>query len=1288
MPSSWYTNPDQNELLASAEWTLCEDRIRAFEQAWREGRSPDIGDYLCDSPAARRALLIELVCTDLEYRLKAGAQARLESYLAKYPELAGDRRAALELIEAEYDLRRSHHENVRLDEYRDRFPHFVEDLTTRIPSHKCDTQAPTATAAASPSPVWPDVPGYEIVGEIGRGGMGIIYKARETSLGRFVALKFLPAEVAGDADRMERFVREARTASALNHPHICVVHALGKHANHPFIVMEFIEGETLHAQIARRPSVDQVVRWVAQATRALAAAHAAGIVHRDIKPENLMVRGDGYLKVLDFGLARRPPQLADSTAAAMRDTDPGTIFGTFGYMSPEQALGQTAEKASDIFSLGIVLYELATGQHPFRSESPLGMAQAIARQQPPSPARLNPEIPVALAGLIEAMLQKDARLRPTALEVEATLASLASAAIRAAPSEPRKRLIVHREPELAALYAALERAEAGRGELVCIAGEPGIGKTTLVEDFLASPGVAAGNCLVARGQCSERLGGAEAYMPVIDALQDLLRAHTSGTVARLMAAVAPTWYGQVAAAKREILRPNAAEGAVAFSQPALLRELRALLEEVSRLRPVILFFDDVHWSDVSTVDLIAHLGRHFPTLRVLVIVSYRPTELLLGQHPFHGVKLELQTRGVCTELALGFLSRPDLDRYLTLAFPAHAIPADFADLVYSRTEGNPLFVVELLRYLRDRGAIAEQAGHWCLARDLPDLLQELPDSIRSMIERKLARLGEADLRLLGAASVQGPEFDSAVLAEAVRLEAEDVDDRLQFLDRVHGLIRPLGAYEFPDRTLTLRYAFVHALYQQALYGGLPPTRKAAFAAGLAQALARRHAKDSTEAAAALACLYEEGRDFASAARQFWLAGQNAARVFAHREAVALARRGLHLLEALPETAERAALELPLQTMLGLQLQVTEGFAAPDARLAYCRARVLCERGAAPASLFPVLWGLWLFSKVRSELNRAQEMAGELLDLSKHAQDSDLELQAHQAMGMTGFCRGDPAAAVRHVEQATALYDPPRHQTHSFLFGQDPAVICQAFGAVALWLLGYPERAKRQSDATLQMSRTLSPSSQAVALHFAAMLHQLRRDVRRTGELAAAASALAVEHGFSFWRAGASVLGGWATSAGGAVESGAEQLRGGLIDWLATDSVTYQTYYLGLLAEVLGAQGKVREPLRLLEEALALAEQTGEGLYEAELYRLRGEFRLRAKSAAQAEADFRKALDIARRQKANSLKLRAAMSLTRLYREQARQAEARPILAESYNSFTEGLDTADLQEAKVLLEQTA
>jgi predicted ATPase len=514
----------------------------------------------------------------------------------------------------------------------------------------------------------------------------------------------------------------------------------------------------------------------------------------------------------------------------------------------------------------------------------------------------------------------------------------------------------------------------------------------------------------------------------------------------------------------------------------------------------------------------------------------------------------------------------------------------------------------------------------------------------------------------------------------------------QALDRAHGLVRLVREYEFPDRTLTLRYAFVHVLYQQALYTDLPPTRRAALGAALARALEGHHGEGSPAVAAELACLYEVGRDFARAARQFHQAAQNAARVFAHREAVVLARRGLRLLRSLFETPERAALELPLQTTLGMQLQVTEGFAAPEARQAYSRARELCQQVPGPAPLFPVLWGLWLFSKVRSDLARAQEMADELLALARQREDPDLALQAHQALGMTAFCRGQPAAAVQHVEQATALYDPDRHRTHAFQFGQDPGVICKAYGAVALWLLGYPDQAERQSEAAIRMSRELSPSSQAVALHFAAMLHQLRRDGLRARMCADTSGAIASDHGFSFWQAGSGVLGGWALAACGAADDGIDRLRQGLLDWLATDSVTYQTYYLGLLAEVLGEQGQAQQAWRVLEEALALVQQTGEGLYEAELHRLRGETLLRGAGGPRepplqwAEEHFRRALDVARRQEARSLELRAAMSLARLYEKQGRQAEARPLLAETYGWFTEGSATHDLHEARALLGQ--
>ena len=557
---------------------------------------------------------------------------------------------------------------------------------------------------------------------------------------------------------------------------------------------------------------------------------------------------------------------------------------------------------------------------------------------------------------------------------------------------------------------------------------------------------------------------------------------------------------------------------------------------------------------------------------------------------------------------------------------------------------------DLLRDLRERGALAESASRWRLSRALPDLQQELPLSIRSMIQRKLDRLSGDDRQLLAAASVEGHEFDSAVVADALGHDAGSVEERLQTLDRIHGLVRRVREIEFPDRSLSVRYAFVHILYQQALYHDLPPNRRAGLSTALARSLERRHA-GSTSVAADLACLYEVGRDFAGAARQFHLAAQNAAHVFAHRDAVALARRGLRLLEGLPESEEHKRLELALRTTLGMQLQVTQGFAAPEASAEYRRARELCRELSDSPALFPVLWGQWLYSKVRSELTRAQEMANELLALSQRLDDQDLAVQAHQALGMTAWCRGRPADTVQHVEQVSALYDADRHRQHSFLFGQDPAVICKAYGAVALWLLGFDDQAERQSDEAIRMSRQLSPSSQAVALHFAAMLHQLRGDSRRVVECAGESTAIAAEHGFSFWLAGGNVLKGWGLWATGQPEEGLDLLKQGLRDWTATNSLTYQTYFLGLLAEVLHGLNRSAESLQVIEDALDLAEKTGEGLCEAELHRLRGELLLQdaAGSPAEAEHSFLKARAVAQEQLATALELRAAESIGRLTR---------------------------------------
>lgn len=1274
------------------DWPALEDAIKRFVSAWRQGPRPAINNYLPADGELRYPLLIELVHTDLELRLKAGEAARVEEYLACYPELAGDTPAAVELIVAERELRRRGEPDLTLDDYLQRFPQYSRALSEQ-PAPTVAGKDPPRHQTNPHQETPADVPGYEILGPLGRGGMGLVYKARQQSVDRLVALKFLPAECCQDPEWLRRFRREAMTASALNHPHICTIYAAGECAGRPFHSMELIEGRTLEALVGQRLAVKELSRLLEQAARALGAAHAAGVVHRDIKPANLMVRDDGIVKVLDFGLARRLPIVgASGRASDSQQSDPGTLVGTLLYMAPEQARAELVGAASDIFSLGLVLYELATGRHPFQRDSEVGILHAIITETPLLPSRLNLEVAGPLEALLLRMLAKDSGLRPTAVEVDAALTELTRpSAGRAASPPPRstRRPTVGRDQELALLRAGFASAAAGSGRVLCVIGEPGIGKTTLVEEFLADLAAGVPTCRIARGRCSERLAGAEAYLPVLEVLDGLSRGEAGESSAQALRLVAPAWYAQIV--PHPAGSPTNQPTAPPSFQERLKRELLALLEEVSRQGPLVVFLDDVHWAGASTLDLLAYLGSRCAASRLLLVLTYRPTEMLLAQHPFVSAQLELQRHGVCREIPLGFLGRWEVENYLTLAFPGHRFPTAIVDLIHAKTEGNPLFLVDLLRYLRDREVIAEQPQGWALAKTLPDFQRELPESVRSLIQKKIAQPGEEDRRLLSAASIQGSEFDAVVVARVLGREAAEVEERLEMLDRVHGLVRLRREHEFHDGTLTLRYQFVHTLYQNALYAALQPTQKATWSATAAQTLLALHGEHGAAVAGELALLFEAARAWSRAVHYFLHAAENAVRVSAHQEAIVLARRGLELLQKLPDTPERATQELRLQMMRTASLQVVQGYSSSETGQACNRARVLCEQLGDNARLLPVLWCLLLFHQTRGELQTTLALAEQCLRLAQSSQDPALLVEAHVQLGSTLAYLADYSLVLEHCKQVRVLYDPEQHAAHAFLYGNNPLVVGRCFTAWALWGLGYPDQSRAAVEGAFTLARELAhPMSLANALILAAFLHLFYRDGPGAQELSEALIALAEEHGMAPYLAVGSIWRGWALADGGSWAEGAEQLRQGAALLLASGAKVFRTVILAALAEALAHQGQVEEGLASLAEALAVVQGGGERYWESGLQRLRGEILLRQAEAepavqAEAEACFRQAVTLAQQQKAKSCELRAVMSLSRLYQGQGRGEEARPLLAQTYGWFTEGFAIPDLRDAKALLE---
>jgi predicted ATPase len=598
--------------------------------------------------------------------------------------------------------------------------------------------------------------------------------------------------------------------------------------------------------------------------------------------------------------------------------------------------------------------------------------------------------------------------------------------------------------------------------------------------------------------------------------------------------------------------------------------------------------------------------------------------------------------------------------------------------VVTKTDGVPLFVEELTKTVLESGLLRETEEPYELTGPLPPLA--IPATLHDSLMARLDRLAPIKaVAQLGA--VLGRTFSYEVLQAVTPLDEASLQQALARLVEAE-LLYQRGV---PPQAI---YLFKHALIQEAAYQSLLKSTRQQFHQRIAQVLEARFPTLVATQPELVAQHYTVAGRTEQAVVYWQRAGQQASERSANVEAISHFTTGIELLKTLPETPERTQHALTMHIALGGALLMAKGHAAPEVEHAYTQAYALCQQMGETSQLVQVLFGLWRYYIAWPQFHTARELGETLLRLAQHADAPVLVVIAHYAFGTTSMWLGALPAARTHLEEGIARYTPDQRTALVFRIGQDPGVACRAYTALILWLMGYPEQALARLHDALALAHELShPFSLAFARCVAAMVYHFRRDVLAVHEQAEAIIVLATEQGFPFWAGMGTSLRGWALAMQSQGEEGTAQVRQGFAARRATGSALGVPWFCILLAEVSDRFGHPEDGLQALAEAHTLMEEHEERWWEAEVHRLRGILLLRQTVAQPEEAEtwLRRALDVARRQEAKSLELRAATSLARLWQQQGKRADAHQLLAEVYDWFTEGFDTADLQEARALLD---
>jgi predicted ATPase len=840
---------------------------------------------------------------------------------------------------------------------------------------------------------------------------------------------------------------------------------------------------------------------------------------------------------------------------------------------------------------------------------------------------------------------------------------------------------VGRSAEFETLCQALERAGASHGQVLALVGEPGVGKSRLFWEFTHSRRTVDW-LILESGSVS--YGKATAYLPVIDLLKAYfsiedrddvrkIREKVTGKLLTLDKSLEPTLPAFLTLLDVAVEDQQWQSLDPPQRRQRTLEAIKRLLLRESQVQALLVVIEDLHWIDSETQALLDSLIESLPTARLLLLVNYRPEY----QHGWG-------SKTYYTQLRIDPLPPESADELLQALLGDDASLRPLKQLLIARTDGNPFFLEESVRTLVEMNVLVGERGNHRLTRPIEST--QVPATVQAVLAARIDRLSPDEKRLLQSAAVVGKDVPF-VLLQAIADQSEDELRR--------GLTQLQAAeflYEtslFPD----LEYTFKHALTHEVAYGSVLQERRRGLHARIVEAIERLYSDRLAEQVERIAHHSSRAELWEKAVEYFRQAGAKSATRSANREAIACFEQALDALKHLPENRRTLEQAINIRVDFGPALTATSSFSAPKVEENYTRARELCERFGETPQLFPVLWGLARMHDNRGELRVGRGLGEQLLNLAQRAQDPALLLEAHHELWANLFALGELVSAHSHMEQGIALYDPQKHRHHAFRYGgHDPGVCSRYQAAEALWLLGYPDQALRRSQNSLTLARELSHAhTMSVALFWAAWFYQIRGEKQALQARIDEGMALATEQDSLMRRAQATFLQGWLLVEEGHDKTGIAQMF--KIFVTEQDRVLSGRFHIrqaALLGEAYRRTGQNVEGLNVVNDAIARAHQTECCYYDAELNRLKGELLLQQATAdkREAEACFQNALKVARAQRAKSLELRAAMSMSQLWQRQGKKAEAQKLLGEVFGWFTEGFDTADLKRAKALLEELA